>query len=191
MAMKKKFFGLALAGAMAFSSTGVYANTIQKGEDVNKGLSHTIPVTGVIKGDQGGAPAGRIEVVVPTAMEFSVAQDGTFTSANNYEIENKSAFPIKVEVAAFSETNPTGDIMLKGASDDLDKRSDVRLYLIGHSTQGEGLVLTSDVQNEDLTTVGVNGTSHITLNGEVGSGDLGGDTGISEKFNLTLKISKQ
>ena len=198
MAMKKKFLGLALAGAMTLSASSAYAaGATQKITVPNDGNSVTqkVDVEGIIRGNDGSLPAGRIEVVVPTSMEFTVDQNGNFIAANNYSVENKSSVPVKVELASFTETNPSGGITVKDRIDTgVDKRSAVKLSLVGNATPLNGITLTHNgiTTPQHLLTVQPGGVSDIVLNGEAGQQAL--DTqdakGITEKFNVTFKISK-
>ena len=200
MAMKKKFLGLALAGAMTLSASSAYAAGATQQITVPDGSSVTqdVDVEGIIRGNDGSLPAGRIEVVVPTSMEFTVDQNGNFIAANNYSVENKSSVPVKVEVASFTETNPNGGITVKGESYQIqpssDKRSTVKLSLVGNETSLDGITLTHDgiTTPKPLLTVQPNGVSGIVLDGEAGQQNLDPQDakGITEKFTVTFKISK-
>ena len=199
MAMKKKFLGLALAGAMTLSASSAYAAGATQQITVPDGSSVTqdVDVEGIIRGNDGSLPAGRIEVVVPTSMEFTVDKNGNFIAANNYSVENKSSVPVKVEVASFTETNPNGGITVKGERDQIlpsDERSVVKLSLVGNATPLDGIPLAHNgiTAPEHLLTVQPNGVSGIVLDGEAGKQKLtnGNENGLTEKFNITFKISK-
>ena len=199
MAMKKKFLGLALAGAMTLSASSAYAAGATQQITVPDGSSVTqdVDVEGIIRGNDGSLPAGRIEVVVPTSMEFTVDQNGNFIAASNYSVENKSSESVKVELASFTETNPSGGITVKGESDPIlpsDERSVVKLSLVGNETSLDGITLTHDgiTTPKPLLTVQPNGVSGIVLDGEAGQQNLDPQDakGITEKFTVTFKISK-
>ena len=108
MAMKKKFLGLALAAAVALPATGVYADTINIGE--NESRNHQVTVNGSVLGKDGSVPAGRIEVELPTAMQFTVHEDGQLTGVE-YTVNNSGSVPVQVLVSSFQKTE--GDITIK------------------------------------------------------------------------------
>ena len=197
MAMKKKFLGLALAGAMTLSASSAYAAGATQQITVPDGSSVTqdVDVEGIIRGNDGSLPAGRIEVVVPTSMEFTVGKNGNFIAANNYSVENKSSVPVKVELASFTESNPSGGITVKDSiNTNSDKRSVVKLSLVGSETSLDGITLTHNgiTTPQHLLTVQPSGVSGIVLDGEAGTQDLDPQdaNGITEKFTVTFKISK-
>ncbi|MFN8605392.1 MAG: hypothetical protein U0Z74_04955 [Romboutsia timonensis] len=74
MAMKKKFLGLALATMVALPATTAFAATPEGYKSIEMGETETqqvqIPVTGSIKNKDGSAPAGRIEVELPTKINL-------------------------------------------------------------------------------------------------------------------------
>ena len=131
MAMKKKFLGLALAAAVALPATGVYADTtdtINIGE--NQSRNHQVTVNGSVLGKDGSVPAGRIEVELPTAMQFTVHEDGQLTGVE-YTVNNSGSVPVQVLVSSFQKTE--GNITLKAEheiNNELD-RSNVNLQLNG------------------------------------------------------------
>ncbi len=199
MTMKKRFLGLALAAMVAVPATTAYAAGDVKSIvlDENNSTTHTIDVQGMVRGNDGSLPAGRIEVVVPTTMEFTVDQNGKFLAADNYEVENKSADKtVKVQVASFAETNPSSGIEVKSTiNGESDKRSSVKLSLLGNAAgSGVNLVHGQIKTPQDLLTVDPNGVSTIVLEGEAGKQPLDGNApneGISEKFTVTFKISAE
>ena len=92
MAMKKKFLGLAMAAAIALPASSAYAanNDTTLIFDDTDSRNHQVKVTGSITKDDGAAPAGKIQVELPTTMSFTVNQNGNFKSAD-YIVNNKSS----------------------------------------------------------------------------------------------------
>ena len=120
MAMKKKFLGLAMAAAIALPASSAYAANNTLTGNLNDTLTQDVKVSGSVKNNQGVAPAGKIEVELPTTMSFTVDQAGTFQGVN-YQVKNNSAVPISVAVSDFRETNndPNNGIVLKEHSVDM------------------------------------------------------------------------
>ena len=202
MAMKKKFLGLALAGAMTLSANGVYAanKTVQFND--NESYDHNVTVSGLVKTKTGEVPQGKLEVELPTAMNFSVDEKGQFIGSE-FTVKNKSTSGIDVFVSDFQEGN--GNITVKpkteitGDSASFD-RSNVYLELTGNVGGKNNTVdlasLKSIDAEEDKKILNVSGKNAglITLTGGAGTGttaDQGVDqSGASEDFTLLFKIKK-
>ena len=93
MAMKKKFLGLALATMVALPATSVYAagdNNIINGVDTQT-YTQNVKVSGSVSNKQGIAPAGKIEVELPTSMTFSVDEASNFKGVE-YNVQNRIWF---------------------------------------------------------------------------------------------------
>ncbi len=116
MTMKKRFLGLALAAMVAVPATTAYAaesETITF--DDTKTHTQKVKVSGSVNKGDGTAPAGRIEVVLPTALSFSVDKNGKFHGAD-YEVTNNSSVPVVVSVQEFRDTTPSSGIIVKQGS---------------------------------------------------------------------------
>ena len=104
MAMKKRFLGLAMAAMVAMPASSAYAWTASgetlTGNDTDI-MTQNVTVTGEVKSSQGTVAEGRLEVVLPTSLAFSVDQNGNFTNVN-YNVTNNSKCPITVGVQQFS-----------------------------------------------------------------------------------------
>ena len=215
MAMKKKFLGLAMAAAVALP-VGVYAAPADGYQAVDMGETETkqvtIPVTGSIKNKEGQAPAGRIEVELPTKMAFTVDENGTFSGAT-YTIQNKSSeAAIDVSVASFSGGSNAGDGSSNGiklhksgtiSADPTQKyRNEVELKLT-NSKDGKEIDLGdfANVTDKKLATVKASETASVVLSGFAGtkSSDSASSAstqndvdkkGASEDFNLVFEIKK-
>ena len=204
MAMKKKFLGLALAAAVALPATGVYADTIINiGE--NESRNHQVTVNGSVLSKNGSVPAGRIEVELPTAMQFTVHEDGQLTGVE-YTVNNSGSVPVQVLVSSFQKTE--GDIKIKKEQEitegvsELD-RSNVNLKLNGVVGGRSKSIDLGDLEHEDdkrILTVSNETSGVITLTGTAGQKELKSSTdqrpegidkdGTTGKFSLIFKIQK-
>nr|WP_302169874.1 hypothetical protein [uncultured Romboutsia sp.] len=203
MAMKKKFLGLALAAAVALPATGVYADTtdtINIGE--NESRNHQVTVKGSVLGKDGSVPAGRIEVELPTAMQFTVHEDGQLTGVE-YTVNNSGSVPVQVLVSSFQKTE--GNITLKAEheiNNELD-RSNVNLQLNGVVGGQPKSIDLGDLDSEDdkrILTVSNETSGVITLTGTAGKKELKSSSdqqpegidkdGTTGKFSLIFKIQK-
>lgn len=197
MSMKKKFLALALAGAVALPMTANATTSIEMGKNETKDTSVT--VTGTVSNENGQAPAGRIQVEIPSAVTFSIDQDGNFTAPKNFTINNRGQEAIKLEVIDFLESKPeTDDTGIKlyqysnfsGAS---KKRNEIALKLIGSDNNTHAADL-SQVKGGNSTVlferIEGNTAKTLQLDGQVGDTTTGTANGASEDFTLKLRISK-
>ena len=155
-------------------------------------LRQNIVINGSVKKSDGSAPEGRIEVELPTAMAFSVDQDGNFLSGY-YTITNKSSVGISVSVATFTDSNPNGGITIKSKDKSLDglDRSNLHLELVGKQNSIDlGKSITSPMKLLDLNPLDVD---TIKLIGEAGnrSNEAVDEKGISDNFSLVFNIKKK
>ena len=155
-------------------------------------LRQYIVINGSVKKSDGSAPEGRIEVELPTAMAFSVDQDGNFLSGY-YTITNKSSVGISVSVATFTDSNPNGGITIKSKDKSLDglDRSNLHLELVGKQNSIDlGKSITSPMKLLDLNPLDVD---TIKLIGEAGnrSNEAVDEKGISDNFSLVFNIKKK
>lgn len=209
MAMKKKFLGLALAAAVALPATSVYAageNNIINGVDTQT-YTQNVTVTGEVKSNQGTVAAGRLEVLLPTSLAFSVDQEGNFTNVD-YSVTNNSPCAITVGVQQFSETNTKTNegIVLKDESttnmSDLP-RNNVQMALVGDNNGGTGPrryvdLGASETQNltqvKEILDVPSNQTKAIQLLGAAGKNKVADSTiqnGTTETFTVVFAVKKK
>lgn len=209
MAMKKKFLGLALAAAVALPATSVYAageNNIINGVDTQT-YTQNVTVTGEVKSNQGTVAAGRLEVLLPTSLAFSVDQEGNFTNVD-YSVTNNSPCAITVGVQQFSETNTKTNegIVLKDESttnmSDLP-RNNVQMALVGDNNGGTGPrryvdLGASETQNltqvKEILDVPSNQTKAIQLLGAAGKNKAADSTiqnGTTETFTVVFAVKKK
>ena len=209
MAMKKKFLGLAMAAMVALPATSVYAwdkngDTLSGNEsDV---MTQDVTVTGEVKSNQGTVAEGRLEVVLPTSMAFSIDQKGNFTNVD-YKVTNNSPTAISVGIQQFRETIANGGITLKdeNATSDMATlpRNNVQMALVGDNG-GSGSKRYVDLgasatQNltstQPLIDVESKQTGIIQLLGNAGK-DTSSESpelqkGMTEKFTVVFEVKKK
>lgn len=196
MAMKKKFLGLALAITMALPMGTAFADTI--GGDLNDTLTPEVKITGSVKNSTGQAPAGRLEVELPTTMSFTVDQDGNFKGVD-YKVTNNSSVGITVGVSQFKEGNPAenGGIILQTKNEEIASmsRENVKLVLMGDGTSHVDLANQSEIsRGTPLLTIKPSGVGVMKLTGDAGKAKNGGaaeTNGVKEDFTLIFEIKKQ
>lgn len=209
--MKKKLLSLVLAGAMV-ASTSVSAFADEITVDTN-GKEHKIDMTGRVEDANGEIPSGTITVTVPTAVSFTIDQNGV-VNGGTIAIENRNSEKEKVEVVVkqFDDPNPTSGIVLV-KDDELDSQNDetgkvhASLKLEGDTdsvqlvssktTSATGLVTTSGTQiasgtNTSLGKAWSGSNLTLRLTGRTKSGYTAPTAGNSIKndFSLLLKVQK-
>ena len=198
MAMKKKFLGLALAAAVALPATSAYANTTTITGNDTETLTHDVTVSGTVRKSNGEAPAGKLEVELPTTMAFTVDEEGNFNGAN-YKVTNRSAVGIRLSVAEFRETDPNGGITLNQVSgfNPADKdRANIAMSLDGNVDGNFTSVDLSQVTagtEEDVLDVGASDAGILSLSGVAGTkkdNDSVENNGAKEDFTLVFKVKK-
>ena len=195
MAMKKKFLGLALAGAMTLSASSVYADTIIMDETDTR--THNVKVSGTVSTNEGTAPAGKIQVELPTTMSFSVDQNGKLTGCD-FKVSNKSDVPVNVSVTEFKKSDGEITLETQGFNKDEKDRSHVSLMLNGRvggvDTKVDLANIEKSGQEQDILNVDAQATGLIQLTGEAGTkaqdGTTVDDDGASGDFTLIFKIKK-
>lgn len=209
MSMKKKFLALALAGMVAMP---VVANATVSYETKEANSTQTInsdlQISGSVRNAQGQAPAGKLQVELPTAMSFTVDQDGNFSAANTFTITNKGTDAIDVKVAQFSETKKNEGITVKarsGFDTSLNARSDVSIVLRnGNKSVDLGQAIPTGSPVELVTGLTGNDSVSIAIDGIAGKNKTAdstkvdtsttqatlGQAGTSEDFTLRFLVSK-
>ncbi len=207
MAMKKKFLGLAMAAMVALPATSVYAwdkngNTLSGNEsDI---MTQDVTVTGEVKSSEGTVAEGRLEVILPTSMAFSIDQKGNFTDVD-YKVTNNSPTAISVGIQQFRKTKTNGGIILKNKDEsgmDNLKRNNVQMALVGDNSGGsKRYVDLGDPATQNLTStqplidVESKQTGIIQLLGNAGK-DTSSETeelrkGMTEKFTVVFEVKKK
>ena len=199
--LRKKLLSLGLAGAMV-ASTGVpaFAQTISGAE--SQTLTGQVQINGSVSKADGTAPAGRIEVELPTSMAFSVDKDGAFiSSSSGYEIKNKSSVGVELAVQQFNETNTSGGITVKPEGDilankDTLDRSNVSLKLVAGTEEVDLATVNAAGAPSVLGTIQPSSSLTMNLVGEAGgkieqNPQSGVDKdGTSEDFTVVFQVKK-
>lgn len=211
--MKKKLLSLVLAGAMvASTSVSAFATTNTHEVRENDGQVN-VDINGAVDANDGTSPSGTISVSVPTALNFKVDRTGR-VEGSSINITNNGTDAVDIFAVNFEDTTPTLGITVKAPSDlNRQQLSDVRRSEVALSIRGKGgtgvylktvntgsdetgLVNASGNKetNFKLSTIEGNGNSDsLTLSGFAGTKELDNgaeNKGITDKFVLTLKISK-
>ena len=210
MAMKKKFLGLAMAAMVAMPASSAYAWTAS-GDTLTGNntdiMNQTVTVTGDIKSNQGTVAQGRLEVILPTTMAFSIDQSGNFTDVA-YKVTNNSLDAISVGVQQFRKTKTNGGMILKdkNATSEMNSltRNNVQMALVGDNNGNSGstrYVDLGDPANQNLQTtkplidVESKKTGIIQLLGNAGKNTDSEPTelqnGITEQFTIVFEVKKK
>ena len=194
--MKKKLLSLLMAGAVVAGTTlPAFAATTQTVDGLDSAtLDAQVKVTGTVLDENGTAPSGRLQVEVPTALSFTVDNQGRLT-AGNFTITNRSQSEIDVKVGSFKETIKNGGITLHNNITNFDTtydRSNVCLVLRG---SGQDVILMDGMQEQQLETIKGGQTATIQVLGAAGTMDASQNpdvdtNGANETFDLVFKISK-
>ena len=200
--MKKKLLSLLMAGAVvagttmpAFAATTQTINGLDSAE-----LKADVTVTGTVLDQNGSAPAGRLQVEVPTALSFTVDNQGRLT-AGSFTINNQSQSAIDVKVGSFHETkrgtgvdagitlhdNITGFNTLDRSNVCLVLRHNATDVILQHGMPETPLVTIAGGSSENVQVLGAAGTdtaSPLSTNPDVDT------AGVSETFDLVFKITR-
>ena len=209
MAMKKKFLGLAMAAMVALPASSAYAWTAS-GDTLTgnntETMTQNVTVTGDIKSSQGTVSQGRLEVILPTTMAFSIDQSGNFTNVD-YSVTNNSPEAISVGVQQFRKTKATGGMTLHDEHEsgmDALGRDHVQMALVGDDgglSSSKRYVDLGDpaTQNLQATKPLINveskQTGIIQLLGNAGKNTSSESEelqkGITEQFTIVFEVKKK
>lgn len=176
-------------------------STIQIGEE----KTHQIRITGSIADYNGNFPPSTIQVVVPTAANFTVNKYGDFISSS-INITNNGNESIDIIVQKFIDTNGNSGIKVQG-EDEINKnvlsRSNISLNIngnrgtayLGSDNSKSGVYSDPNLSNNTsdgilVSTIYGGSTGKLTLNGEASKGSEAIDNPIQDRFTLILKIKK-
>lgn len=204
--MKKKFLSLMMAAAVvATTSVSAFASATETVTENDSTVE--VKVNGVVNNNADNPPAGTLSVTVPTALSFTVNNQGKF-AGSNINVVNNGTQAVDILAYQFIDTTPTTGIVVKNDLSTLGKRSEVGLRLNGNEGTAYFKSEANDGVNKGIYNEGkvaqpsgvkiskIEGSSNDTLYLE---GDAGSDAtldgsaandGINEKFTLRLKIKK-
>lgn len=172
MSMKKKFLALALAGVVSMPVVANASTNVNNFQGENtKPLDAEMTIKGSVDNAQGQAPAGKLQVELPTSVSFTVDQAGTFQSASTFKITNKGTDPIDVKVEQFTDSRTGGISVVKrnvvgGANRNQKNRATVSILLNGNTGSSVDLAdvmagtpadLVSDLAGGDSINIGIDG----------------------------------
>ena len=209
--MKKKLLSLVLAGAMvASTSVSAFAADTDTVVNTNEGRAN-VTINGAVDANNGDSPSGTISVSIPTALSFSVNKNGE-VKGGNITITNRGVETVDVTAVSFQDTTSKRNIIVKSPTEldeNVDNRANIVLS-IGGTTGGIAYFKSEDAgsdkngiynaegNNEQngikLSSIPGNGKSEtLSLAGFAGKQALTNgeaDNGVTDKFILTLKVTK-
>ena len=179
-------------------------STLTQSED--KEITHEVRITGDIANDNGEFKPGTIQVVVPTAANFTITKNGNFVTSNNMSIANNGNSDIDVIVQRFIDTNRTEGINVQ-SEDEVKKntlsRKNISLNIngntgtayLGSDNSKSGVYLDPNLNNNTsdgilISTIYGGSTGTLKLNGQVSKGTEAINEPIQDRFTLILKIKK-
>ena len=153
----------------------------------------------------GNFPPSTIQVVVPTAANFTVNKNGDFISSS-ISITNNGNESIDIIVQQFIDVNGSLGINVQG-KDVIDRnnlsRSNISLNIngdrrtayLGSDNSKSGVYSDPNLSNNTsdgilVSTIYGGSTGKLTLNGEASKGSKTIDKPIQDRFTLILKIKK-
>ena len=179
----------------------VINSTIQLGEE----KTHQIQITGSIADYNGNFPPSTIQVVVPTAANFTVNRDGNF-KGSIINITNNGNESIDIVVQRFIDVNGSVGINIQGKNvidENNLSRSNISLNIngnrgtayLGSDNSKSGVYSDPNLSNNIndgilVSTIYGGSTGKLTLNGEASKGSETIDNPIQDRFTLILKIKK-
>ena len=158
-------------------------STLTQSED--KEITHEVKITGDIANDEGEFKPGTIQVVVPTAANFTVTKNGDFITSNNMTITNNGTNSIDViDGNNLSRSNLS-----------LNINGDRGTAYLGSDNSKSGVYSDPNLINNKndgilVSTIYGGSTGKLTLNGEASKGSEAINNPIQDRFTLILKIKK-
>ena len=206
--MKKKFLSLMMAAAVvATTSVSAFAEEVRTNEG-----SVNVTITGSVNGQNDTPPEGTISVTIPTALAFTVNNNGE-VKGTNLDIKNNGTQDVDIYAYKFIDENGqkginvVKDIPNRGEA----KTNNVILKLTGNegavgfvSTENENesgiydarktssdvSTSTDEVKIASLSKLGGQNTDTIKLTGTAGQ-NKAELTALTEGFTVKLKVKKK
>ena len=207
--MKKKFLSLMMAAAVvATTSVSAFAAEVKTNEG-----SVDVTITGSVNGPNNTAPEGTISVTIPTALAFTVNNDGE-VGGTSLKIENNGTEDVEIYAYKFIDKNGQGgiDVVKEIADSDREttKTNKVVLNLTGNEgsvgflSEGNKIYDANDAKNPSaevstssdgvkiasLRKLGEQNTGTIDLTGTAGKNETG-VAAVREQFTVKLKVKKK
>ena len=203
--MKKKFLSLMMAAAMV-ATTSVSAFAANDATVSRDGEEVDVTITGSVNDHNNNAPEGTISVTIPTALAFTVDNEGRF-EGTSLNVVNNGTEKVEIYAYQFVDGTGTGDIEVAKTVNDSEKRSKVVLSLLGNAGEAgfESENTTKGIYNVSNPTASIdpNGVKIASV-AELGKQNnkvklqLKGHSGknkdeakaVREEFTLKLKVKK-
>lgn len=152
-----------------------------------------VSLSGIVRTGDGMAPAGRIEVTLPTSISFVVDQAGNVQLPSSLPVNNHSSVGIVLSIQGFTESQPQSGITVKNAVSDSDPRSTVALRISGNTGSPISLLHNGITTSPTVLTLGANSSGSLVVNGEAGKANATDvdSNGVSETFTITFSVKKQ
>lgn len=203
--MKKKFLSLMMAAAMV-ATTSVSAFASSDATVSKDGGEVKVTITGSVNDHENNPPEGTISVTIPTALAFTVNNEGDFDGTSLNVVNNGTE---KVDVYAYQFVDGNGEKGIEVAKEvrDDEKRSKVVLSLSGDEGEAgfasasnvlngiynfsnpEGAVESDGIKIASVDKLGGQNTAKLQLNGHSGKDDSEAKA-VREEFTLKLKVKK-
>ncbi len=188
----------------------VGADTTHQTDENNK-INASVGIVGTVRNKNNEAPAGKIEVSLPTRVSFVVNPDGSVQTPNVITVTNSSASAdVLVSVVSFTDSTPEDGVnitvedydTLAGQIAEKD-RSRVGLKLTGNyqiaGTTNSVSLVNGALNKTPLLQVTAGSSANLTMQGIAGTRELGTSgnytgvdaTGTSDEFTITFQIKKQ
>ena len=204
--MKKKFLSLMMAAAVvATTSVSAFAAEVKKDGD-----SVDVTITGSVNGPDNKAPEGTISVTIPTALAFTVNNNGE-VGGTNLDIQNNGTEDVEIYAYQFIDGNGEDGINVVKPMQNRtsEKTNKVTLNLTGNegsvgflsSGNGNGIydaknssqevsASTGEIKIASLSKLGGQNKGTIKLTGTAGK-DTNETTALTEEFTVKLKVKKK
>lgn len=207
--MKKKFLSLMMAAAVV-ATTSVNAFAASEETVTKNGGEVKVTITGSVNGQGNTAPEGTISVTIPTALAFTVNNDGE-VGGTSLKIENNGTENVEIYAYQFIDKNGISGI---NAVKEMENRAsfktnNVVLKLggnegtVGFVSNGEGNGIydarktsqdaspsSGEIKIASLDKLGEQNTGTIELTGTAGT-DKTDLTALREQFIVKLKVKKK
>lgn len=165
------------------------SRTVVSGSD-SKPVYSNVTLTGSVETNTGAAPAGRIEVELPTQMNFIVDQSGNLNAGTSYNVINRSNCPVSISVVEFTESKPNDGIYVQQTTvNDTDTRNKINLLLTGNAGTAN---LYNGLSEVKVLDIGAVSNASFVLSGKAGktTNSTVDDKGVSESFTVKFKVTK-
>ena len=203
--MKKKFLSLMMAAAMV-ATTSVSAFASSDATVSKDGGEVKVTITGSVNDHENNPPEGTISVTIPTALAFTVNNEGDFDGTSLNVVNNGTE---KVDVYAYQFVDANGEkgIEVAKSVEDSEKRSKVVLSLSGDEGEAgfastsnvvngiynfsnpEGAVESDGIKIASVDKLGGQNEAKLQLNGHSGKSKTEAKA-VREEFTLKLKVKK-